>query len=139
MSKTKKCWIAWGIMYLICTLWGFIPSPSGVLYGILLLTSLGFFIPGGMLLYEGIQRGDRKLLKMIRILSMLSLCLTTVTIVLNFMSANSSVAVGTVLYWLLIIVSTPMICSQVWILSLFGWAMLLMGSVFNLKEKKRNG
>lgn len=139
MSKTKKCWIAWGILYLICTLWGFIPSPSGVLYGILVLTSLCFFIPGGILLYDSIQKGDRNNLKRIRLLSLLSLCLTTVIIVLNFMSASSSDAVGTVLYWLLIIVSAPMICSQVWILSLFGWAMLLMGSVFYLKKEKRHG
>lgn len=136
MKKTKKCWLAWGILYLTCTLWGFIPSPSGVLYGLLVLTSLGFFIPPGMLLHDAIGKGDRDTVKIIRNLSILSLSVTTVTIVLNFLSANSSDAVGTVLYWLLILVSTPMVCSQVWILSLFGWAMLMMVAIFELKKKE---
>lgn len=135
MNKTKKYWIAWGILYLTCTLWGFIPSPDGALFWLLLLTSLGFFIPPGLLLHHALSKGDRGTVKLIRRLSILSLSVTTVTIVLNFLSANSSDAVGTVLYWLLIIVSTPMVCSQVWILSLFGWAVLLMSTLFYEKKK----
>ncbi len=135
MNKTKKYWIAWGILYLTCTLWGFIPSPDSALFWLLLLTSLGFFIPPGLLLHHAIRGGDRGTVKLIRRLSILSLSVTTVTIVLNFLSANSSDAVGTVLYWLLIIVSTPMVCSQVWVLSLFGWAVLLMSTLFHQKKK----
>lgn len=135
MNKTKKYWIAWGIFYLTCTLWGFIPSPDGALFWLLLLTSLGFFIPPGLLLHHALIKGDRGTVKLIRTLSILSLSVTTITIVLNFLSANSSDAVGTVLYWLLIIVSTPMVCSQVWILSLFGWAVLLMSTLFYEKKK----
>lgn len=135
MNKTKKYWIAWGILYLTCTLWGFIPSPDGALYWLLLLTSLGFFIPPGLLLHHAIGKGDRNTVKIIRNLSVLSLTVTTVTIVLNFLSANSSDAAGTVLYWLLIIVSTPMVCSQIWVLSLFGWAVLLMSALLHPKKK----
>lgn len=126
MSKNQKLWLAWGFLYLASTFWGFIPNPQGLVYALFLLTGLGFFVPPGMLIYESIQKKDQKTLKRIRLISLLSLVLTVVLIVLNFLSVRASLAWGQVLYGLLIIVSAPMVCSQIWVISLFGWACLLI-------------
>ena len=40
------------------------------------------------------------------------------------------------LHILLIIVSTPMVCGQYWVLGLFGWACLLFATFVNLPDKK---
>lgn len=135
MSKNQKIWLAWGFFYLASTFWGFIPNPPGIVYALFLFTGLGFFVPPGMLIYEAIQKQDRKTLKRIAILSLLSLVLTMVMIVLNFLSVRASLAWGQVLYGLLIVVSAPMVCIQVWVLSLFGWACLLMICLMFLKKK----
>lgn len=135
MSKTKKLWILWAAAYAICTVCAFIPVSQGALSGLFLLLSLGFFVPPGMLIFEAVQRGNRRLLQIVRNLSLISLGLTLVTIVLNFLSFQASEAWGLVLYWLLILVSTPMVCSQVWVIGLFGWACLLMTSLTYLKKK----
>ena len=71
---------------------------------------------------------DRKLLLRIRGLSAASLGLTFILLLANFLSINAPQALGDFLYGLLVIVSTPMICGRYWIISLFLWACLLMGS-----------
>ena len=135
MSKNAKLWIAWGCMYLLCTACGFINITSGFLSGLFLLFSIGFFVPGGMLLWSGARNCDYRTVKLVRLLSILSLSLTVLMIILNFATARDSAAVGTAMYWILIVVSTPMVCSQVWVIGLFGWAFLLMGSILKTKKK----
>ena len=134
MSKSAKLWIAWGCLYLLCTACAFLSVTPGFFYALFIAFSIAFFVPGGMLLHHGITTGDKTLVRIIRLMSLCSLGLTLVTIILNFLTARHSAAVGTVLYWLLILVSTPMICSQVWVLGLFGWACLLMASLFCNKK-----
>lgn len=134
MTRTKKIWISWGVLYLICTLCGFFSAPDGVWYGVQVLLSLGFFVPPVLLVYHGVTQKSIRLLKAIRLLSILSLSLTLGMILVNFLAINASSAWGKVLYWLLIVVSTPMICSQAWVIGLFGWACLLMASITYLKK-----
>ena len=57
-------------------------------------------------------------------------------IIANVLTLPSGEAVGNRMNALLIIVSTPMFASQMWALSLFLWACLLMGSFF--KKTKRS-
>ena len=135
MSKPVKLWISWGCLYLLCTACGFISAPQGALEGLFFLFSVGFFIPGGMLLYHGIKNRQHSIVKSVRLISILSLSLTLLFIVLNFATARDSSVVGAVMYAFLIIVSSPMICSQVWLVSLFGWACLLMGSLPIFQKK----
>ena len=84
MSKNEKLWIAWGCMYALCTACGFLPVASGALKGLFLLFSLGFFIPGGMLLFNALKNNDHRTLKTIRVISILSLVLTVSTIVYSY-------------------------------------------------------
>ena len=132
--KTKSLWIAWGAMYVLCTLLAFIPYPTGFLKILLLLFALAFFIPGGILLYHAWQQGNRKLLRQIRILSILSLGLTLAALIANFLAVLAAETVGAVVYVALLLVSTPMVCSGIWVVSLFLWACLLFATF--LKPKK---
>lgn len=135
MKNTKNLWIIWAVAYVICTLCAFFPASDDAASGLALLLSLGFFVPPGVLIYKGVTKKWPKILRVIRNLSILSLSLTLVTILLNFLSVQLSEAWGLVLYWLLILVSTPMICSQVWVVGLFGWAVLLFTCLTYLKKK----
>ena len=57
---------------------------------------------------------------------LVSILLTLVMLLINFLSFEAADAAGIVLNALLILVSVPMVCSGAWVLSLFLWAILLM-------------
>ena len=88
MTK-KKLYIAWGVMYVLCTALGFVPSPEGALYGLLFMLSLAFFIPPAVLLYRAVQRSDLATVRLVRVLSLASLIATLVALVLNFEVAET--------------------------------------------------
>lgn len=127
----------WAGLFILCAGLGFIPSPEGAKRIIMILLALAFFIPGALILYLAVKAGDRKEICRIRNLSILSLAVTVVMIIVNFLSVTASDAAGAVLHGLLIVVSSPMICGQNWIMSLFLWACLLMSSLSFLKRFKR--
>ena len=88
-----------------------------------------------MLIYLAAAEGDRNTLKLVRNLSALSLGATLLVLVANVLCAVCSELLGTVLPILLIVVSSPMIASGYWAVSLFLWACLLLVTV---KQIKRN-
>ena len=135
MKNTKKLWIIWAIAYVICTVCAFFSASNDAASGLFLLLSLGFFVPPAVLIYKGVTKKWPKILRVIRNLSIISLASTLVMILLNFVSIQLSEAWGVALYWMLIVVSTPMICSQVWAVGLFGWAVLLFTCLNYLKKK----
>ena len=135
MTKIKKLWIAWAVLYGICTACSFLLTAPGILSGLMTVLSIGFFVPGLLLILEGKKQGSREVLKKVRLVCLLSLSLTLFAILLNFFSVSGSAAWGVAAYLLLIVVSTPMVCSQIWVISLFLWACLLMGSIASLKKK----
>ena len=135
-NKNKKLSIAWAVLFGFCAAFGFIPTPDGVLMALMVTLSLAFFVPPAMLLYRAVPREDWQTIRRIRNLSILSLGSTMTMLILNFLSVGASAAVGNVLYWLLILVSAPMVCGQFWAVSLFLWACLLMVSIAQLKNRK---
>ena len=114
----------WGCLFVLCAGLGFLPESSWWMT----VLSVLFFAPPGVLLYRAKRDGDDHTRLLIRNLSALSLGLTVVLLVVTFLTAFSSEAVGRVVHCLLVIVSTPMIAGGHWALSLFLWACLLMGS-----------
>jgi hypothetical protein len=116
---------------------GFIPEPEGFLSVVLLITALLFFVPGGLLLYNAYRNKDLSTMAVIRTLSLVSLITTLIFLVLNFLSVEAGEAAGNLLYGFLIIFSTPMVCSQNWLISLFLWACLLMASISLGKQSKK--
>ena len=134
--KQKNLFALWGGMFIVCAGLGFIPEPSGWLRGLLTTASAVFFLPGGWLLWQAVRGKDIRTVRLIRNLSALSLGITLAFLLLNFLAALRSEALGSVLYHILIIVSSPMVCGGYWVLSLFLWACLLMGSLTALKKEK---
>ena len=123
--SNKHLYAAWGVLYILTAALGFIPEVDGLAAAGMTLLSILFFVPGFILLYR-----DQK--KPVLILSIVSLALTALSLVLNVWSVGMTEDMGEFLYWALGLVSAPMFCSRFWVLSLFGWASLLMGSLMKL-------
>lgn len=125
----------WGGMYILCCVLGFVSPVDSFSRIFMTVLSVLFFLPPALLVWQAKKKKDDKTLRLVRRISGLSLGLTTVTLVANFLSVLArSELVGTVLHWLLGIVSVPMLCSSAWLLSLFCWACLLFAS--GKKRKK---
>ena len=127
--KKKSLFALWGGLFLVCGGLGFVPEPAGVVRGLLTVLSILFFLPPAVLVYQGRKDGDGHLLALIRNLSALSLGLTALLLILNFLTAFRSEVLGNILHAVLVVVSSPMICSGYWVLSLFLWACLLTASL----------
>lgn len=125
--SNKALYILWGGLYILCTALGFIPAPEDAAANAMTLLSIAFFIPGAVLLY-------REQRMQVRIISAISLGATALSLVLNVLSVSLERIDGEILYALLGLVSAPMFCSQVWLLSLFLWACLLMATFLWKKE-----
>ena len=135
--NNQKISMIWAFLYGACAALGFIPNPVGALSGFMIVLSVAFFIPPAVLVYRSIKNRDFLLLKKLRYLSLIWLGLTTVMVSLNFLSVEASEAAGKVLYWLLILVSSPMICSQTWIVPIFLWSCLLTVCLQYRKKKEK--
>ena len=122
----KTLYILWGGLFALCAGLGFLPEASWMTT----IVSIVFFLPPAMLL----RRGKADTVKLIRNLSILSLMLTALLLVVNFLAAVRSEVVGTLVHYLLVVVSSPMVCSGHWAMSLFLWACLLMVSLRKLKK-----
>lgn len=133
MNK-KLLYAFWGCLFILCAGFGFIPEPEGTLQILMSVLSLLFFLPPAYLLFQAGKKQDRDVEKLIRNLSGLSLGLTLIFLVLNFFAAFSSEALGLILHYVLTIVSSPMICSGHWAMSLFLWACLLITSLKQLRR-----
>ena len=133
--KNKSLLAIWGIFYIICAGLGFIPEPEGAVRIFLTAISVLFFVPPAILLFDAFSSGDEKTIRLIRLLSALSLALTLVLLTANFLAALGAGWLGTLLHILLVIGSVPMLCSNYWVLSLFLWAVLLVASCQKRKEQ----
>lgn len=122
---------AWAAGFLLCAGLGFIPNPQGLGRAVLAVLAAASFIPPFLLLHGS----GRKTARLIRNLSLLSLGLTLALLVANFLSVQLPETAGEILYALLVIVSSPMVCGQFWIVSLFLWACLLFASISKLMKK----
>ena len=132
--KRNLLYTLWGGLFILCAGLGFIPEPERSLSLLLMLCALVFFLPPAFLLYQASKQQDKETLLLIRNLSALSLGLTLLLLILNFFTAFSSEVVGQILHSVLVIVSSPMLCSGHWAMSLFLWACLLTVSRKMLKR-----
>ena len=132
--KKKRLYLFWAGLFILCSAFGFIPEPDGFFRLLLTGLSLLFFLPPILLLQDAARQHSHDTALLIRNLSLLSLGLTLVLLILNFFTAFSSETAGRILHYILVIVSSPMICSGHWAASLFLWSCLLMVS---LKQTRR--
>ena len=127
--SSKILYTAWGGLYLLCGALGVFSVPDWV--GI--LACVVFFVPPVILLCRA---RDGKTVRIIRNLSILWLAVTVVLLILNILSVAMTELAGTVLYYMLVVLSAPMVCGQYWLIALFGWACLLVGSLQMCKKRK---
>ena len=126
--KEKVLYIFWLCFYILCVGLGTVTGRSTGLNIAFTVLSLLFFLPGILLLWEGVRTDNRKMLLRVRLVSGISLILTVSLIVLNILTVTAGEAVGKVLNDLLILVSAPMFCCYWRGLSLFLWACLFVSS-----------
>lgn len=119
----------WAVLFAVTAAMGFIPSPEGTTKLICQLMAGAFFIPGWMILAKANKDEAPKHKLVVRNLCIASLSATIVLMVLNILSAAWSETVGNALHAALTIVSAPMICGQGYLMGLFMWGCLLMGSM----------
>lgn len=131
--RKKVLTALWAGLFILCALCGFIPEEQ-VPGWLLTVAALLFFLPPVLLLLGADREGDTHTLKLIRNLAASSLLLTLLLLVLNFLSVMRSPVLGDILYRMLIIVSSPMVCSGYWAVSLFLWACLMMAAIGLLKK-----
>lgn len=133
--KNRYLYAIWGGLYIVCALLGCVAAPQGLIKGLLVFLSLAFFVPGGILLYRAVRSSDKKQVCLLRNISALSLGATLLALILNFLSVTASETIGNLTYGLLILVSSPMICSQYWFTSLFLWGCLLFTAIRYMPKK----
>ena len=126
--KSQFLYALWGALFILCAGLGFIPEPAGVLRVLLTGLSILFFLPPAVLVWKGRQEKDRMALSLVRNLSIASLSLSVLLIIANVLTVFRSELLGDILHGVLVVVSSPMICSGHWAMSLFFWACLLISS-----------
>ena len=133
----KFLYALWGGLFVACGALGFVPQPGSVLTWLMAALGLLFFLPPMLLLHRAKAASHRPTAVLVRNIAAASLGLTFVLLVANFLSLLGSVALGNVLNVVLAIVSTPMFCGQVWALTLFCWAFLLIAANKRAKQMKK--
>ena len=126
--RSQFLYALWGALFILCAGLGFIPEPAGVLRVLLTGLSILFFLPPAVLVWKGRREKDRMALSLVRNLSIASLSLSVLLIIANFLTVFRSELLGDILHGVLVVVSSPMICSGHWAMSLFFWACLLISS-----------
>ena len=134
---TRKSWyIVWAVLFAICAALGFLPEPAGLDTAVCMVMAVLFFVPPAAIVYLGWKDRHWETLRLVRNLALGSLGMTLITLLANFFSFAASVWVGDVLYAILVIVSTPMVCGQIWFVGLLLWAALLWSCILLLGKKK---
>lgn len=136
--KKNTLFALWGGLFILCAGMSFIPEAAGVVRNIQILLSFLFFIPPAMLLYQAARFHRRPVAALIRNLSILSLAMTSALLLICILTAMGPTVLGNILNSVLTIVSSPMLCSPSWALSMFLWACLLMVSISVLRKNKEN-
>ena len=116
----------WILMYIGAVLLSLVDVPVGTKPIFLWIYGCLFFVPGGFLVAWALMENSKPKLRRLRLISGISLGLTLVLLVANFMSAAGSAQLGRILNSFLILVSAPMLITYNWAISLFLWACIMM-------------
>ncbi len=129
--------IIWAVIGAVCAGMSLVPQPEGAVSILMVILGILFFLPPAYLLVKGWMDKDTGTLKLLRLLSSLSLGLSFLLMLLNFLLVLAPEWVGSALYWTLAVVGVPMACLQNPYVSLFLWAVLLFAALEGLKEAKK--
>ena len=135
MKKKSVVYAVWAVWYLICMFLALGKTPVGWAMAPFVLVGLLFFVPPFYLLY--LSKKDAKTIKLVRTISIVSLATFVVLYALNIMSVNWSAAIGTALYYMMVVLCAPIMCGQFFIVSLYLWGCLLWACILMLKKLNR--
>ena len=130
--KKSYIYTAWAVLYGLCVGLGFVTPASTLAKALLIGLGFVFFLPPYYLAWQATKEKNRKTMLVLRLVSGSVLMLSLLFLILNFMAVNFSAHTGLVLHVLLVMFSAPMVCGQIWVVSLFLWACLLMVSLRRL-------
>lgn len=134
--NTKGLYGIWLILFLICACLGFLPAPQGFAGVLCTALAIAFFAPPVLIVYKSWKQQDWQSIRLVRNLALGSLIVTLILLVGNFLTLAVPEWVGNAMYAVLVVVSAPMVCGQIWILSLLLWAALMWSCIFLLHRKK---
>ena len=124
---------AWAVMFVLTAVLGFLfPAVENgwARFGLGLAAAV-FFVPPWAIVVKAKKENVRFHSRLVGILAAASLVWTLALLVLNLLSVSWSEATGNALYAALVIVSSPMVCSNLYVLPLFLWGTLLTGAFFS--------
>lgn len=122
-------WI-WAILFALTALLGLLfPNVENTAGQIaLLMITVLFFLPPWLILAKAKQEASLHHVRIVRYLSIASLAATLVFFCAGIFSVRFSETVGNILHILMTIVCAPLVCSNFYVLPMFLWATLLVGS-----------
>lgn len=125
--KKSYFYAAWAVLYCICAGLGFVPNPEGAGKTLLVGCSFIFFLPPLLLAWYASKKEDGKIMKELRIISMIALLVDMVMIITVFISAAyCSYEAQKVISVIYLLFTAPLQCGQYWVFPLFMWSCLLM-------------
>ena len=129
MSNTVL-YALWGVLYALCAGLGFVAAPGATLRLLMIALSLAHFVPPFLLN----RKGGRRTLMLVRNLSLAWLIATAILLPCNFLAVMGSEALGNFLHVLLTVISSPLVCSDSWALTIFLWACVFFDARAKLKK-----
>ena len=133
--KEKFLYCLWAVMYIICVGLGTAEERGPFFVVLLGILALVFFVPGFLLVYMGVSADNKKILRKVRIVCIVSLLLTLGMMIVHILCFQTNDAVGATMNDLLNLVSAPMYCCFWRGTSLFLWCCLLISSFPRLWKK----
>ena len=120
----------WGALYALCAGLGFVAAPGPALRLLMIALSLAMFVPPFLLN----RKGNRRVRLLVRNLSLAWLIATAILLPSNFLTALAPEMLGNFLHGLLTILSSPLVCSDSWALTIFLWACVFFDARTKLKK-----
>lgn len=126
----KLLYLAWAVLFVLTAVLGLLyPNVEETTAKLPLQLATGaFFLPPWAILVKANQEGNRKHNLVVRNLCIASLAATVILMVANILTVGHSPALGDTLFTVMTVVCAPLVCSNMYIMPLFLWGTLLLGS-----------
>ncbi len=128
--KYAPLYWTWGFLFALTAILGLLfpgVENSAGLAALRTITVI-FFIPPWLILMKAKQEKNLHHVRIVRYLAIASLAATLVCFIAAVFSVRLSEAVGDVVHILMTVICAPLVCSNFYVLPMFLWATLLIGS-----------
>ena len=127
--RYDRLYMIWGGLFALTALLGLLfPGAAGFGRALLLGCTAGFFLPPWLILTKARAEGSKRQLRLVRYLALASLVMTMVLFCAGILSVRFGEALGNVVHVLMSVICAPLMCGNYYVLPMFLWATLLVGS-----------